>query len=193
MDYRMPPQRTVELAQLTVALIADLRDPDREPRSSTMPADFDALHEAAKASAWLWISNPSGVVRPTCRMYRDPGRIVEVIVPGLEEDDLAFAAAMALVVRMAKVDGYFITMEVWLSRPHPDTAVDALKPSERSDRMEALAVSVGLRGRHSVKLYPILRAADGSCCGFDAALAAQPKFEHRMLMNLYEPAELHHV
>lgn len=180
-------QRTAMLAKLSIAVIGDLRCPLPGLTADNVPLDLETLHSDAKASAWAWISDEDGRVRPTLRMYRETGQIVELMYPTVPEDDIAFAAAMSLVVRKGEVDGYFVTSEVWLAEPHRDAAVNALMPVERSDRTEALVVMAATRAASSLKLYPILRGADGRCTGFDPALSVRTlKFDEPMLVNLYE-------
>jgi hypothetical protein len=166
------------------------RDFEPSPRIDEALASVDALMEDAKASALAWITNESGVVRPAIRFYRRVGKIAEIIIPGFDDEDqigeARLAAAVAVVLKVAEIDGYFVTGEAWIAKYGDDKSVDGLKPSQRESRQEVLVVAGGFPGNHELRLYPIERGPDGKCSGFGKPLPDQSiRFTNPMMTDLY--------
>lgn len=158
--------------------------------SSRIPLgrDVNQLLEDAKASAFWWISKSSdAVIRPTIRFYGCTGKIAEIIVPAGFEEDVRIAASAAIVLRMAAMEGYFVTSEAWMAFTSQDDAVDALLPAQRSDRQEVLVIAAGLPANHVVRLFPIERGPDGKCARFGNALqASHIQFSNPLLLDLFD-------
>lgn len=156
-------------------------------------ANLDALLESALACAWdrCIRATDGGGIRPTVRFYRRSGAIAELILPSLDEEDLSqirLAANVAGILLEAEVDGYFVISEAWVAKSSADPEVAKLRPRQRSDRQEVLFVSAGLAGRHTLRLYPMIRGADAKLTGFGDAETLSGNL-HPMMLNLYAIAD----
>jgi hypothetical protein len=180
-----------QLTQVCQEIIRGMnRDLTPSPLIDEALVSVDALMQDAKASAFAWITNESGVVRPAIRFYRRAGKVAEIIIPEFNDEDqigeARLAAAVAVVLEVARIDGYFVTGEAWVAKYGDDKSFDGIKPSERESRQEVLVVAGGFPGNHTLRLYPIERGPDGTCSGFGKPLPNQNiQFTNPMMSDLY--------
>lgn len=151
-------------------------------------ANPEALAAHARDAAVLRLNGEHASIPSIVRFYkRAGGHVSELMFDTFEDDEphTMTAGAFAAVLDLASIDGYFFFTEAWIARQGVDPTVDVLRPSERMDRQEVVAVSAATPQRHILRLYPIVRGGETVTLG-PSLNAPDVRFKSTLLLDLYQ-------